>query len=185
MHDGNPTGSKAPKPSTTELNDRQRRFADRIVDGDAATAAYFKAFPRCKSKSTAAQEGCKLLKNPKVAAFIQELREWDEDVMQSERIITKQELLEFLTRTIRTAAGAIDRDDPLCQSYKDTVGQYSSTHEIKLPDKLKAAERVCKIMGWDAPEKIEDATAPKPPTEEELAAARETLKKWTTFAPKA
>ena len=172
MPEGNPIGSKAPKPSTTELNDRQRRFADRIVAGDTATAAYFKAFPRCKSKSTAEQEGCKLLKNPKVAAFIQELREWDEDVMQSERIITKQELLQFLTKTIRTAAGAIDRDDPLCQSYKDTVRQYSSTHEIKLPDKLRAAERICKIMGWDSPEKFEDATPPKPETDEERAIAQ-------------
>ena len=185
MPEGNPNWSKARKPSATELNDRQRRFADRILAGDTATAAYFKAFPRCKSKSTAEQEGCKLLKNPKVAAFIQELREWDEDVMQSERIITKQELLEFLTKTIRTAAGAIDRDDPLCQSYKDTVGQYSSTHEIKLPDKLRAAERICKIMGWDSPDKVEDVTQHKPATEEELAVARETLKKWTTFCPRA
>ena len=104
--------------------------------------------------------------------------------MQSERIINKQELLEFLTKTIRTAASAIDGDDPLCQSCKDTVGQYSSTHEIKLPDKLRAAERVCKIMGWDVPERIEDVTQGKPPTEEELAAARETLKKMETFASK-
>jgi hypothetical protein len=40
-------------------------------------------------------------------------------------------------------------------------------------------------MGWDSPEQIEDVTKHKAPTEEELAAARETLKKWTTFAPKA
>ena len=105
--------------------------------------------------------------------------------MQSERIITKQELLQFLTKTIRTAAGAIDRDDPLCQSYKDTVRQYSSTHEIKRPDKLRAAERICKIMGWDSPEKFEDATPPKPETDEERAIAREELKKWTTFCPSA
>jgi hypothetical protein len=98
--------------------------------------------------------------------------------------VVGEELLEFLTKTIRTAAGAIDRDDPLCRSYKDTVGQYSSTHEIKLPDKLKAAERICKIMGWDAPQQVEDVTQVKPPTEEELAAARETLKKWTTFVVK-
>jgi hypothetical protein len=61
---------KARKPSSSELNDRQRKFAERIVAGDTAPAAYAKSFPRCKSKSTAEQEGCKLLKNPKVAAFI-------------------------------------------------------------------------------------------------------------------
>ena len=39
----------------------------------------------------------------------------------------------------------------------------SSTHEIKLPDKLRAAERICKIIGWDAPDQTEDVTKPKPP----------------------
>jgi hypothetical protein len=82
-----------------------------------------------------------------------------------------------------TAAGAIDRDDPLYQSYKDTVRQYSSTHEIKLPDKLRAAEQVCKIMGWDAPTKSEAVTPPvPPPTPEELKDARETLARWVNFA---
>jgi len=164
-----------------ELNDRQRKFASKIVAGETATASYFASFPRCKSKSTAEQEGCKLLKNPKVAASIEELRERDEAILESDRIATKRELLEFLTKIIRTPAGAIDKHDPLCQSYKDT----KDSNEIKLPDKLRAAERICKIMGWDAPQKTEDITPPKPPpTPEEIAAGNEILARWANFAPR-
>jgi hypothetical protein len=69
-----------------------------------------------------------------------------------DRIVSKQELLEFLTQVIRTPAGAIDKHDPLCQSFKETEKE----HAIRLPDKLRATEQICKIMGWDAPEKVEE-----------------------------
>ncbi len=84
----------------------KRKFASKIVAGETATASYFASFPRCKSKSTAEQEGCKLLKNPKIAASIQELRERDEAILESDRIATQRELLEFLTKTISTTPPA-------------------------------------------------------------------------------
>ena len=49
---------------------------------------------------------------------------------------------------------------------------------------VKLIDRKAKLLGMDAPAKVEEVTKPKPPTEEEKAIARETLKKWTTFAPR-
>jgi hypothetical protein len=121
------------------LNDRWRHFASLIVAGATATRAYKMSFSTCKTHVTAEVEGCRLLKNPKVAAYIKKLRDEDNEKLALDRIISKQETLEFLTQVIRTPAGAIDKNDPLCQSFKDTEREY----EIKLPDKLRAEERIC------------------------------------------
>ena len=162
------------------LNDRQRRFSSLIVKGLPAKSAYHKSFPRCKSVLTAEAEGCKLSKDPKVEAYIEKLRAEDNEKLAMDRIISKQETLEFLTAVIRTPAGAIDKNDPLCQSYKDT----KDINEIKLPDKLRAAERVCKIMGWDAAMKLEEEHKFVAPTPEDNQRGVEILARWANFAPK-
>lgn len=162
------------------LNDRQRRFASLIVKGHAAKVAYAKAFPRCKAVVTAEVEGCKLLRNPRVAAYIKKLRDEDNEKLALDRIVSKREMLEFLTTVIRTPAGAIDKNDPLCQSFKDSEKE----HEIKLPDKLRAAERICKIMGWDAPMKLEEERKFAPPTPEDNQRGIEILARWANFAPR-
>jgi len=167
------------------LNDRQRHFAEKIEEGQTATAAYFSSFPRCKSPSTAQQEGSKLLKNPMVCEYVQKLREADAAKLASERIASKEETLIFLTKVIRTPAGQIGRNDPLCQRFKDVVSDTSTTFEVRMPDKLRAIERICKIMGWDAAAKVEDVSKPPPPSPEDLTKARATLRKWINFAPRA
>ena len=54
-----------------------------------ATAAYKTAFPRCKAAVTAEVEGCKLLKNPKVAAYIRKLRAEDNEELAMDRVNVK------------------------------------------------------------------------------------------------
>ncbi|GAT35608.1 phage terminase, small subunit [Terrimicrobium sacchariphilum] len=135
--------------SQEKLNDRQRKFAELIVGGATAKAAYFEAFPRCRSEKTAETEGSKLLKNPKVASFIEALRWEVAENAKSDLVATRQEVLEFLTEVIRTPAGMVDEEHKLCQSFKFTEGM----REIKIPPKLQAAERLAKMLGWDVPEK--------------------------------
>lgn len=167
------------------LNDRQRRFASLIVKGLSAKDAYRKSFPRCRTVKTAEVEGCSLLKNPKVEAYIKELRANDNEKLALDRIITKQETLEFLTQVIRTAAGDINKHDQLCQSYKDTTGEAGHRiDEIKLPDKLRAAERVCKMLGWDAPIKTEEEVKFQAPSAEENQSGLNILARWANFAPR-
>jgi len=162
------------------LNDRQRRFASLIVKGAPAKVAYQKSFPKCKAAVTAEVEGCKLLKNSKVAAYIKKLRDEDNEKLAMDRIISKQETLEFLTTVIRTPAGAVGVNDSLCQSYKHTEKE----HEIKMPDKLKAVEKVCKILGWDAPVRVQEEAQFAPPTAEDNQRGLEILARWANFAPR-
>jgi phage terminase small subunit len=91
------------------LNDRQRHFAEMIVSGLVAKRRLSRDV---KAEVTAEVESWKLLKNPKVSAYIQKLRAEDNSKLAMDRIISKQELLEFLTQVIRTPAGAIDKQNP-------------------------------------------------------------------------
>jgi hypothetical protein len=71
------------------------------------------------------------------------------------------------------------------QRFKEVVSDTSTTFEVRMPDKLRAIERICKIMGWDAAPKVEDVPKPPPPSPEDLAKAGATLRKWINFAPRA
>jgi hypothetical protein len=120
-----------------------------------------------------------------VCEYVQKLREADEAKLTSERIASKEETLIFLTKVIRTPAGQIGRNDPLCQRFKEVVSETSTTFEVRMPDKLRAIERICKIMGWDAAPKVEDIPKPPPRSPEDEAKVRAMLRKWVSFAPRA
>jgi transposase len=49
---------------------------------------------------------------------------------------------------------------------------------------LKLIERRAKMLGYDAPTKVEDTPMRPPPTAEELKEARESLARWVNFAPR-
>lgn len=132
------------------LNPRQQKFAELMAAGQTAKAAYFEAFPRCRSEKTAEAEGSRLSKNPKVMEMIEAIQWETTDTLKSELIASKKELAEFLTEVIRTPAGTIDEEHKLCQSFKFTKGERS----LKIPDKIKAAERLSKLMGYDKPEQV-------------------------------
>lgn len=135
-------------------NDRQRRFAELIVSGETAKTAYFGAFPRCRSPKTAETEGCKLLKNPKVAAFIKELRGEVAELVKSNLVAEKSEALEFLTKVLRTPIGEIDKTSVLGQEFTvDQINEEVIRTKVKMPDKLRAIERMAKMLGWDEAEK--------------------------------
>jgi len=65
--------------------------------------------------------------------------------------MTKQQLLEYLVDVLKTPAGDVTDGHKLCQSYKHTESERS----IKIPDKLRAAELMAKMCGWNEPEKVQ------------------------------
>lgn len=139
----------------TPINDRQRRFAELIIAGKTAKDAYFCAFPRCKSPKTAETEGSKLQKNPKVAAFIKSLRSEVAEKVKSNLVAEKSEALEFLTRVLRTPVGDISQASDLCQEFTmDQINDEMIRTKTKMPDKLRAIERLARLLGWDSPEEI-------------------------------
>jgi hypothetical protein len=120
-------------------NVKHEKFARLVADGMCQGRAYEQA--GFKSRGDAAdQGGSKLVRTPKVSHRIKEIREKSAEKSD----ITKEELLSFLAEVVRTPAGEVDRDNRLCQSVKDGP----DFHEIRMPDKLRAVDQVCRMFGW-------------------------------------
>lgn len=75
-----------------KLTEKQKRFCEEYLIDLNATQSYLRAGYKAKSNEIACSEGSKLLRNPKVVEYIQELRE-----RQSKRTeITADKVLEEL-----------------------------------------------------------------------------------------
>jgi hypothetical protein len=61
--------------------------------------------------------------------------------------LSRDQLREFLTEVVLTPA----EQSRLCQSYK----VIPDVREIRMPDKLRAAEQLAKLCGWNEPEEHE------------------------------
>lgn len=116
------------------MTDRQQKFADEYIIDCNATRAYKAAYPNVKKDSTAAQAGSRMLRNVKVAAYIEEkLAE-----ISSQKTAKAQEVMEYLTSVMR---GESESSVVVVEGY----GEGCSEAKIieKPPDekeRLKAAE---------------------------------------------
>jgi phage terminase small subunit len=79
------------------MNEKQKAFADYYIESMNAKESYKKAYSTCKTEKTAEVNGCKLLGDAKIKAYIQE-RLASKD---KERIASQDEVLEFLTSVMR------------------------------------------------------------------------------------
>ena len=123
-----------------QLTEKQKRFCEEYLIDLNATQSYLRAGYKAKSNDIACAEGSKLLRNPKVAEYIKELRE-----EQAERTkITADKVLEELgvvafDRNIR----CIGRDKvKALELLGYHIGMFtekvSVTTEDKLPELLEA-----------------------------------------------
>jgi hypothetical protein len=92
------------------------------------------------------------MENDGIGKRIAELR--DEQAAKCE--MSRDKLRQFLVEVITTLVGQIDKRSRLCQPYKH-AGEYS---EIKMPDKLRAAELLGKMTGWFTTDKLEASGDP-------------------------
>ena len=124
-----------------KLSLKQKAFSDYYIELGNATEAYIKAGYKVKSRSIAEVEGCKLLRNPKVAEYITERLKQIED----SRIADAAEVLRYLTSVLRGESKA-----EVVVIEGDGLGCSSARHMIKAPDekeRLKAAELLAKRYG--------------------------------------
>lgn len=121
------------------LSERQKRFCDEYLISLNATQAAIKAG---YSQKYAGQNADKLLKNPKIKAFISERL----DKKEKTRIATQDEILEYFTRVMRGES----------QSAVLARTEEGAEHVIfKPPDekeRLKAAEQLGKRFGLNLEE---------------------------------
>jgi hypothetical protein len=69
--------------------------------------------------------------------------------------LSREQMLEWLTRVIMTGAGSVTPTDSLCQAHKITNGDGWEAHEVKVPDKLGAAQQLARMCDWNSAERIE------------------------------
>ena len=102
---------------------KQRQFVELLMLGKSATAAYSATYPRC-SEGAAKTLGYRLMRKPKVAAVIAELRAELAEKVKGETVVTLKEALEsslsdldgFFTFVVGTETGfAVVRDPIACK----------------------------------------------------------------------
>lgn len=143
-------------------NPRHEKFAQAVAGGETGAEAY-RAIWGTMGKS-AEQSASRLRKEVKVASRIDEICQgYREHVAtleveaslksETERatiVATKDEILKMMTETLRAKPSDASLDNPLCDLKMSKAGPYPA-----FIDKVRAAERICEIMGYNAAQKVE------------------------------
>lgn len=142
------------------LTPKQKIFANEYLIDLNATRAYKVAYPSCKKDETAAQAGSRMLRNVKVAEYIQ--KRMDERAKRTE--ITQDRVLQELAKVgfanitdfveIEACGGlCVVKVKPTDQMPSDKLGAIAGIKEgangieIKLNDKGKALELIGRHLG--------------------------------------
>jgi phage terminase small subunit len=149
------------------LTDKQKRFADMFLIDLNATTAY-KAIYKVSNDNTAAVNGQRLLRNAKVQEYLtakrQKLAEKTE--ITQEMILEGYRKLAFYdVRNFYDESGNLkdikDLDDEtafalagLDVTEEKTLNVITGyTKKIKMSDRRAALDSICKVLGYNAPEK--------------------------------
>lgn len=128
------------------INDRMRRFCELVVSGHPAGRAYEMAGYTARGDA-ADQNASQLLRKPKVAAYLQTLREQASKKAE----FSRDDLVGFLVSVIKTPVGEVGVNSVLAQKCKvDAEGSLL----IEMPSKILAAGKLAEIMGWNKPAEV-------------------------------
>ena len=138
------------------MTEKQKIFADEYLIDLNATRAYRKAYPSVKRDETAAQAGSRMLRNVKVAAYIQERMQ----ERQKRTEITQDRVLQELAAIAFAKATDYAEVKDKCVKIKDTedldeqqiraiagIKEGKFGIEVKLNDKEKALELLGRHLG--------------------------------------
>ena len=171
-----PTAEPIPEPelgSEPLKNVRQEKFCQSIVKGSIPSDAYAQAGFKCRTPDIAKSAGNRMLTIVDVSDRIIYLQKKIADGICTDKIATKQELAEVLSRIIRTTMSDFleyDKDGEAyytlndktigkdaikkmkCRTTRDEHGQVvfeKQIEDIELVDKLAAVRELAKLMGYD------------------------------------
>ena len=116
-----------------KLTIKQKAFANYYIELGNATEAYIKAGYKASKREIAEVEGCKLLRNPKVEAYLKER----EKQLEEESIARSKEVLQYLTKAMR---GEIDEEVVATESVDGMIKPVILKKQISAKDRTKAAE---------------------------------------------
>lgn len=123
------------------MTEKQKLFADEYLIDLNATRAYLAAYPSVKNKEVARTNGCRLLTNANVRAYIDERL----DEIHSEKTADAQEVIEYLTSVLR---GESMSDEIVVEGTGDGCSEARIVRKAPNENnKLKAAELLGKRYG--------------------------------------
>ena len=128
------------------ISDRMRRLCELVVSGMPAGRAYERAGYATHGPA-ADQNASKLLRIPKVARYLELLR----DDAKMKAAMDRDELVKYLVAVLKTPVGVLTEKHELCQEW--SVDQ-SGGMKVRMPSKLAAAKQLADIMGWNRPQEV-------------------------------
>lgn len=126
-------------------NARHERFAQALSSGMSASEAYKEAGYKADDANAA-----RLTRNDQIRDRVAELLEFS--LAEGKR---------FLADIIRTPIGKVDANSHLCQERTYIEGQEETSVKVKMPSKLDAFDKIARLLGWYAAEKIDAKTSGK------------------------
>lgn len=182
------------------LTIKQENFCNYYIESGNASDAYRRAYSCEKMRDKQVwEESCKLLSNPKVAQRVNELQE----EQKGKSDITKERILqelsgiafssiadmhntwierkefEKLSRKEKSAIKSIST-----KIFKKNIGTSDEPEivdveyvKIELYDKIKAIERICKMLGFDSPTEMNINRAEEEMSREDMLDELERLEK--------
>lgn len=134
------------KKDPTNLTPKQEAFCQSVAAGMTQADAYRSAYRTTNAKSsTVIRNAAELMKNNKVATRVAELEETVKAKVTSKTIATRE-------RTLEIASEIMERED------------------VRPADRLKAAEVIARMQGYNAPDKVELSAAKVRRTPDEMRA---------------
>lgn len=128
-------------------NQKHEKFCRLYATSNDAAGSYKRAYKNDSDYRTNASNASRLLKNDNVLNRIDEIRqECAKDEMPGVHL-NMAERRAFLALLVRTPIRQINADSILCQSWKVITGEFTSSEEFKIPDKLRAIELDAKLAG--------------------------------------
>lgn len=113
----------------SKLNEKQKAFADYYIESLNATESYSKAYNK-DNRNTCQVEGCKLLRNPKIKNYIDEVM----SAKDESRIASQDEILQILTDIARGVT-----EEEVVQ-FSQLGEELRTTRKPTIKDRMKASE---------------------------------------------
>lgn len=151
-------------------NDRHELFClEYMRNGRNATKAYMSVYPESDNESSQ-RSGNRLLRNAEVGERLKELGEDVATALGIDRTTIAEELLNIAQSSqddIRDNWGQLKNWEDVPDNVKKTIAYVQADRRIQASgdiderikiaqyDKLKAIEQLTKMLGWNAPEKVE------------------------------
>lgn len=130
------------------LSGPQEKYCQLILAGKTQSDAYDETHPN-STPDNSRKNAPKWTTNDGIVSRIKELR----DAIAEKVVVTEAYMVNYMHEAMELPICEIDHTHRLCQEKVVTSGPNGTTVRLKSVGKLDAAEKIIKMMGWNAPEK--------------------------------